>query len=467
MGGRQILDSILIANECVNSRVKSKILRIICKLDIEKTYDHVNWEALLDLLKRMGFGVKWCRWIRTCISTIQFSILVNGSPTDFFGSSKGLRQRDPLSPMLFLVIMEVFSTMMKRVEGAGLLHGFRADGRQGGGECVSHLLFADDTILFGDADVEQILHVQMLLLCFQAMTGLKVNGLKSEMVPIGEVHNVHVLAEILGCRIGSLPMTYLGMPLGASYKSPTIWNPILEKIECKLAGWKKLYLSKGGRLMLLRSTLSRLPTYFLSLFTIPTHMVNKIEKLQRDFLWGDSKTHLVGWDKVCAPVENGGLGVRKLTTFNKILLEKWLWQFGVKETRLWRRVITLKFGEEWGGWTSKLGRGVHGCGLWRSIRMGWEVFSKNIQIEVGVGDRVKFWTDRWCGDSPIQLTFLAVFGIASNKAASMVSYLERLGIEEQRSWDVRFIRRPNDWEMGVVDDFLRTLGSNLPPIEIR
>ena len=159
---------------------------------------------------------------------------------------------------------------MKRAEGAGLLQGFRVDGRWGGGVCVSHLLFADDTILFCDADEEQILHVRMLLLC------LKVNALKSEMVPIGEVPNVLVLAEILGCRIGSLPMTYLGMPLGASHKSPTIWNPILEKIEHKLAGWKK-YLSKGGRLTLLKSTLSSLPTYFLSLFTIPTHVANKLK----------------------------------------------------------------------------------------------------------------------------------------------------------------------------------------------
>ena len=154
------------------------------------------------------------------------------------------------------------------------------------------------------------------------MTGLKVNTVKSEMVPIGEVPNVQVLAEILGCWIGALPMTYLGMPLGASHKSPTIWNPILEKIERKLAGWKKMYLSKGGRLMLLKSTLSSLPTYFLSLFTIPTHVANKIERLQRDFLWGDSRNHLVGWDKVCAPLENGGLGVRKITTLNKALLGK-------------------------------------------------------------------------------------------------------------------------------------------------
>ena len=122
-------------------------------------------------------------------------------------------------------------------------------------------------------------------------------------------------------------------------------------------------------------------------------MVNKIERLQRDFLWGDSKTHLVGWDKVCAPLKNGGLGVRKLIIFNKALLGEWLWRFGIEERRLWRRVVALKFGEEWRGWTSKLGRGVRGSGLWRSIRMGWEDFSKNIRFEVGVGDRVKFWTD--------------------------------------------------------------------------
>ena len=99
-------------------------------------------------------------------------------------------------------------------------------------------------------------------------------------------------------------------------------------------------------------------------------MVNKIEKLQRAFLWGDSKKHLLGWDKMCMPIANDGLGIRKLTTFNKALLRKWLWHFGIEENRLWSRVVTLKFGEEWGGWTSKLGRGVHGCGLWRSIQIG-------------------------------------------------------------------------------------------------
>ena len=94
----------------------------------------MNWEALLDLLKRMGLREKWCRWIRTCISTVQFSMLVNGALVDFFGSTRGLRQGDLLSPMLFLVMIEVLSRMLKRVEGASLIRGFRADGR--------YLLFA-------------------------------------------------------------------------------------------------------------------------------------------------------------------------------------------------------------------------------------------------------------------------------------------------------------------------------------
>ena len=118
-------------------------------------------------------------------------------------------------------MMEVFSRMVKRMEGAGLLSGFRTNGRRGRGECVSHLLFADDTILFFDAVVEQILHVRLLLLCFQVVTGLKVNVAKSEMVPIGKVNNVHALEEISSCRIGALSMTYLGMLLRVSQKFPS------------------------------------------------------------------------------------------------------------------------------------------------------------------------------------------------------------------------------------------------------
>ena len=269
VGGRQTLDSVLIANECLDSRLKSSIPGVLCKLDIEKAYNHVNWDCLLYLLAKMGFGQKWCQWIKTCISTVQFSVLVNGSPVGFFGNSRGLRQGDSLSPLLFLLVMEVLSKMFRKSEEASLISGFLAGVRGESEVRISHLLFADDTIVFCDAVPEQVLHIRKVLSCFEVVTGLKVNLSKSEMVPVGIVDSMPFLANILCCRIGTLPMMYLGMPMGAPYKGLSVWNSVLEKIERRLAGWQTLYLSKGGRLTLLKSTLSSLPTYFLSLFTIP------------------------------------------------------------------------------------------------------------------------------------------------------------------------------------------------------
>ena len=154
VGGRKTLDSVLIANECLDSRLKSRIPGLICKLDIEKAYDHVNWECLFYIMDRMGFGSRWIRWMWACTSTVRFSVLVNGSPTGFFDSSRGLRQGDPLSPMLFLLIMEVLSRMLKMTAEEGLIKGFHASKATVSGVCILHLLFANDTILFCDADPE-------------------------------------------------------------------------------------------------------------------------------------------------------------------------------------------------------------------------------------------------------------------------------------------------------------------------
>lgn len=152
---------------------------------------------------------------------------------------------------------------------------------------------------------ENILSIRLVLSCFQAFTGLKVNVWKSEIVPVGEVNNLDALANILQCRVGSLPMKYLGMPLVTSFKTNSIWNPILEKMEKKLSRWKCLYLSKGGRLILLKSTLSSLQMQFLSLFTIPKSVAARLESIQRNFLWGSSKVSfkypLGAWERCVYP----------------------------------------------------------------------------------------------------------------------------------------------------------------------
>ena len=220
---------------------------MIIKLDIEKAYDHVSWSALFYLMERMGFGKKWGRWMKMCISTARFSVLVNGA--GFFGGSRGLRQGDPLSSLLFLLVREVLSRLLKRAEDGGFLSGFQASPNTSGGLHISHLLFADDTFLFCDASKEQLLHIRMVLIFFEAITGLKVNVGKSEIVPVGYVGNLDALTHILCCKVGCLPMSYLGMPLGAHYKDSSIWNPIIEWMEKRLAGGSSYICQKGVDLL--------------------------------------------------------------------------------------------------------------------------------------------------------------------------------------------------------------------------
>ena len=152
--GRQILDAVLIANEAVDSILRGKEKGILCKLDIENAYDHIRWDFLMQMLERMGFGSKWIRWINWCISTASFSVLINGSPSGFFRSSRGLRQGDPLSLYLFVIGMEVLSCLLKRAVEGNFIYGCRFGGRDDGEIVVSHLLYADDTIIFCEANPE-------------------------------------------------------------------------------------------------------------------------------------------------------------------------------------------------------------------------------------------------------------------------------------------------------------------------
>ena len=192
-------------------------------------------------------------------------------------------------------------------------------------------------IAWSGANSNHIRSIRALFVCFETVSGLKENMAKSVLIP---VDNVGDLAGILGCKTNSIMLKYLGLPLGACYKAKSIWYDIVEKIERKLASWKRMYLFKSGRVTLITNSLSNLPTYFLSLFPIPIFVANRIKKLQQDFLWGgigdEFKYHLVSWSKVCSPISEGGLGIRNL--WNLRVLGKWLWHYA-NDREAWRRIV--------------------------------------------------------------------------------------------------------------------------------
>lgn len=141
----------------------------------------------------------------------------------------------------------------------------------------------------------------------------------------------------------------------------------------------------------------------MSLFPIPADVALCLEKLQQDFLrrelGKESKLYLFSWD-ICLPYQNGGLAVRKLRIFNKVLLDKWLWR--LERDSLWRQVEDLKSGSMGAGWCAKPAIGTYGVSLWKFIQQGGIKFSQCTKFEVGDGTRVKFWLDAWRDDSPLK-----------------------------------------------------------------
>jgi hypothetical protein len=152
-------------------------------------------------------------------------------------NSRRLRQGDPLSPLLFVLVIEALSRMISAAVNGGLIEGFKVSNAT-----FSHLLFANDTLIFYSAHPFQLRYFRSLFLLFEAALGLKVNLAKSNLIPVGTVDQVEILAGILGCGVATLPIKYLGLPLGASYKSIHKWDSVINKIEQRLASWKRLYL---------------------------------------------------------------------------------------------------------------------------------------------------------------------------------------------------------------------------------
>ena len=138
-------------------------------------------------------------------------------------------------------------------------------------------------MIFCEAKKEQLTYLYWLLMWFEAMSGLRANLEKSELIPVGRVENVEELADEFGYKVGNFPSTYLGMPLGVPFKFVGVWDGIEERFRKRLAMWKRQYISKGGRITLIRSTLSNLLIYFMSILQLPRVVRMRLEQIQRDF----------------------------------------------------------------------------------------------------------------------------------------------------------------------------------------
>ena len=263
--GRQILDGILMANEVVDEARKCKKELLLFKVDFEKVYNSIDWNYLEEVMLKMGFPTLWRKWIKECIGTATTSVFVNGSPTNEFSLGRGLRQGGPLSPFLFLQVAEGFHVLMEALSVNNLFIGYQMGSHDP--VVVSHLQFAEDTLILCEKSWANIIAIQAILLLFEDLSGLKVNFSKSLLVGVN-VHGSWLSedASILNCKVGVTPFMYLGLLIGGNASPLDFWEPLINRINSRLSGWRSRYLSLGGRLILLKSALSSLPVYALSFF---------------------------------------------------------------------------------------------------------------------------------------------------------------------------------------------------------
>ncbi|WVZ91117.1 hypothetical protein U9M48_037330 [Paspalum notatum var. saurae] len=286
----------------------------------------VSWAFLLEVLQHMGFGQKWRNLLCLLLSTSSTRVLVNGEPGKSILHLRGLRQGDPLSPMLFLLVMEALNALITKAAQENLLQPLAVHQAK---HRIS--LYADDVIMFLRPNRDDLLLISQLLKAFGHASGLRTNLAKSSVSPINcTVEDLQVFSELLDCEIRNFPCSYLGIPLTIRKPTKNDLLPLIDKISSSLPKWKASLLSRAGRLVVVRAVFSAIPIHVMLALDLPKWVVKAIDKLRLGFLWAGRQNAnggncLVSWEKVQRPLHYGGLGILNLETMGWALRIRWLW----------------------------------------------------------------------------------------------------------------------------------------------
>ena len=210
-------------------------------------------------------------------------MLVNGSPTTEFEPLKGLRQGDHLASFLFLIAAEGLAGVVRQAEEKMLVESIEVGKKR---VKVSMLQYADDTLFFCKASIQSVLTLKAIPKCFELASGLKVNYSKSKVGVVGvNINQTMIFAAFLNCDIMKATFSYMGVKVGGNHKRCVFWEGILIKLRSRLSAWKGKSLSLAGRVYLIKSVLTSLPLFYVSLFCMPTTVVREVKRIQKNFLW--------------------------------------------------------------------------------------------------------------------------------------------------------------------------------------